>query len=347
VLQVRQKCFFSFIISPCCNDASLILFPLSPNSETCSPLINALNTCTVVDASMSLFLSSEDGASSAIASSLENVEKALQNKKFAKAVETGLLNITFIPSKDGNEVSSAVTGTRPYVAKDNRLSAASTSSLVLASAVIAAFVGAVYYMRQGRKSDESCAIQESGSSFAQQSPRDPDRPTSPFSEMLPGAYRIGDLDKMSMLSNSNMSPVYEDEDGSRSVVVSESGYTTEAAGTDIGDDSSLRQRALYQTPDEVSNFLSNSTSTTMEYLGARPRDGIPNVSDLEMSESEFDSNSEISSQASPRKLYSTSLLPAGNQDESMHAEEDLLFDDDKIAPEIPTETSMVDIPLGP
>jgi hypothetical protein len=310
-------------------------------------MINSLNTCTVVEAGISLFLSSEDDSSAAMALGLKNVEKSIQNKTFVNRVETGLLNITYVPSNTGEEVPSSLTSNRPNVAKASPLSATSTSSVILGSAIVVALLGAAYYMRHGRKSDTDSAsvIQEAGSSYAQPSPRDADRPTSPFSEMLPGAYRIGDLDKMSMLSNSNMSPVYEDEDGSQSVVVSESGYTTEAAGTDNGDDCSLRQRALYNTPDDDSSYQLNST--TLEYLGARPRDGVPIMTDLEMSGSEFDSNSEVSSQASPRKLYSTSLLPAGNEDESMHAEEDLLFDNQEVSPGISTENSMVDVSLGP
>jgi hypothetical protein len=309
-------------------------------------MINSLHTCTVVDAGISLFLSSAKDSSSALSLVLQIIEKSLKSKTLAKKVETGLLNITFIPSKGGDEETSAISGNISEVTKDSPMSAAGASSAALGGAIFLALLGAVYYMRHGRKSDaENSAIQEAASSFANPSPRDHDRPTSPFSEMLPGAYRIGDLDKMSMLSNSNMSPVYEDEDGSQSVVVSESGYTTEAAGTDIGDDSSLRQRALYNTPEDDSNYRLNSTA--LEYLGARPRDGVPIVTDLEMSESEFDSNSEVSSQASPRKLYSTSLLPAGHEDESIHAEEDLLFENDKIVPGISTENSMVDISLGP
>ena len=235
---------------------------------------------------MSLFLTSKDTADEAIKLSLKNVESALRSKSFVSKVETGLVKIKFISSNEDYPASVTTNGSN--LSQETGLSSTGSASLVVGSALIAALIGAVYYFRQGRNRDgDASAIQEAGSSFAQPSPRDPDRPTSPFSEMLPGAYRMGDLDKLSMLSNSNMSPVYEDDDGSQSVVVSESGYTTEAAGTDAGDDSSLAyaKRGLY-TPDEESSYMAG---TSLDFLGARPRDGVRHTSDLEMSDSEMDS----------------------------------------------------------
>jgi hypothetical protein len=316
-------------------------------SETCSPEIDPLHTCTVVDGRLRLFLSDREHAEDAIALSLVQVKKAIGRQSFVNRVETGLRKITFIQNIATVDVPvSAASTTREEVDGETGLSATGSSLLALGSAMIAAFVGAVYYLRQGKNREvDTTAIQESGSSFVQPSPKDDDRPTSPFSEMLPGAYRMGDLDKMSILSNSNMSPVYEDEDGSRSVVVSDSGYTTEAAGTDGGDDSSLTytKRKLY-TPEIDNGYMS---SASIEYLGARPREGGEPASDLEMSDSEFDSTSEVSSQASPRKLYSTSLLlPSGLQDESMNVEDILLFENEKKEPGISIEQSMVDISLS-
>lgn len=294
-----------------------------------------------------MFLTNRESATDAIALSLQEIRSALGQNSFVNRVETGLMKISFIQTD--TSIDAPVTESsneKSDLNQETRLSPTSSAFVAMGGAMIAAFVGAVYYLRQGRKEEvDAVAIQESGSSYAQTSPVDGDRPTSPFSEMLPGAYRMGDLDKMSILSNSNMSPVYEDSDGSRSVVVSESGYTTEAAGTDGGDDNSLTytKRALY-TPEIDNGYMS---STSQEYLGARPRDGAVPVTDLDFSDSEFDSTSEASSQASPRRLYSSSLLlPAGHQDESIHAEDILLFENEKRDTGVSTEQSMVDISLS-
>lgn len=331
-----------------------MLICMIPSEETCAPVLESSNTCTVVDGRVRLFLTKSDRSAEAIKLSLQAVEKAMGDKNFVNKVETGLRRIVF-----KKEVGSSVEGTPSTTDSSNNsneelsnsetgLSAASSAMVGLGSALIIAFVGAAIYMKSVRnKADNDQYVQEAGSSIVSGPVRtfedDADRPTSPFSEMLPGAYRIGDLDKMSMLSNSNMSPVYEDDDASRSVVVSESGYTTEAAGTDGGDDSSFAQTVPYTPEGEYS---------TLENLGARPRDGIITTSDLEMSDTDSEHASDGSSQSSPTKIYTTSLLlPRGSLDESMHGEEEadiLLFDSSRYEPpNLPeTSASMVDISLS-
>lgn len=288
---------------------------------------------------MRLFLSSRDTVESAIQLSLDQIKIALKNEEFVLKVETGLKKIDFISNADEEEVPvSNIQSSGDVTTAETGLSTTSSALVGLGSALILALAGAVYYIRHARTKDlNGTMMQDTGSSFAQPiSPSDPDRPTSPFSEMLPGAYRMGDLDKMSMLSTSNMSPVYEDDDGSHSVDVSESGYTTEAAGTYSGEDSSLghSKRTMYSTPDMYGTpdgekgYLS---AGSLEFLGARPRDGAPVMSDLEMSDSETDAASDVSSQASPLKLYATNslLLPDGDQDEPLQNEDILLFEKPK------------------
>lgn len=310
----------------------------------CKPDIDSKNECTVVNGRIRLFLSNRDTADDAITLATKQIQKAFGKSIFVNRVETGLRKITFIPDEiseiQDNSISKVSSG-REAADDENRISPTSSFLVAFASALLAALVGSVYYLRQGKKRDVEALQEEDGSSFAPPI-QNKVRPTSPFSEMLPGAYRMGDLDKMSMLSNSNMSPVYEDEDGSSSVVVSESGYTTEAAGTDGGDDSSLTfsKRALY-TPEEEKDYMSSSS---LDCLGAIPRDGNQFTSDLEMSDSDFDASSVESSQTSPLKTYSTSLLlPQGHQDESMTAEDILLFEN---AETVVIENSMVDVSLS-
>jgi hypothetical protein len=313
------------------------------------PVVDPSNNCTVIDGRMRLFLSSRETAESAIRLSLQEIERALGNEDFVVKVETGLIKIDFLQNDETADVpvSDMPSGSKESSAETG-LSTTSSALVGLGSALILAFIGAIYYVRRGRKKDmDGTIMQEAGSSFVQQSTTEKDRPTSPFSEMLPGAYRMGDLDKLSMLSTSNMSPVYEDDDGSHSVEVSESGYTTEAAGTSSGDEISVSysKRTAFSTPDGENGYVSGGS---LEFLGARPREGAPLVTDLEMSDSELDSTSYASSQPSPLKLYTTNslLLPDGDQDESMQNEDLLLFENLNTELGQRVDDSLVDISLS-
>jgi hypothetical protein len=146
-------------------------------------------------------------------------------------------------------------------------------------------------------------------------------------------------ENMSILSNGNMSPVYEQdhEDSSintSSVNPSEGGYATTTTGGTIGGGTS--------SGDSVSQYskLSACNSTTPKFLGARP---LPDA--VEMAIGSDVSDSDISGEdLSPVKMFaaqrtSTLLLPSGADEDENHADETLLFSTST------SEPPMDDVPL--
>lgn len=155
-----------------------------------------------------------------------------------------------------------------------------TTSFVLVaigSAALIVFVGSIYYMkRENSESSDGAATQAAGSSlYDHHYDPDAERPASPFSEMLPSAYRYND--NMSILSGHQQvgleavieqNPSTDEESPSpgantiesSSIMVSESGYTTEAAEDDSVSLSFGMPTSLYRTVAE-----------SPELLGARKR----------------------------------------------------------------------------
>ena len=104
------------------------------------------------------------------------------------------------------------------------------TSLVLfavGGCAFAASVGLIYYLRRHGNYTSSGAATQAAGSDQQISRMDADRPLSPFSEMLPSAYRFD--------QDGNMSAILELDDESATqrsgIVVSDSGFTTEEEGS--------------------------------------------------------------------------------------------------------------------
>lgn len=104
------------------------------------------------------------------------------------------------------------------------------TSLVLfavGGCAFAASVGLIYYLRSHGKYSSSGAATQAAGSDQQTGHIDSHRPLSPFSEMLPSAYRFD--------QDGNMSAILELDDESATqrsgLVVSDSGFTTEEEGS--------------------------------------------------------------------------------------------------------------------
>lgn len=156
---------------------------------------------------------------------------------------------------------------------DESLGTTSFLLLAVGSAALIVFVGSVYYMRRDSpSSSDGAATQAAGSTVHDLQYDAGDRSASPFSEMLPTAYRYNE--NLSILSGSNgLEAVAEDNsprdietppspartEGSSSIILSESGYTTEAAD----EDESLSF--------DVPRSLYTKVTESPELLGARKR----------------------------------------------------------------------------
>lgn len=277
---------------------------------------------------MRLFLSSKDSAEVATALVLETIKNAFSETDFVEKVDSGLISITFIDDAGASSPSAVKDETEDKNSSigqegDSALGLTLSSMLFVAvgSAALVVFVGSVYIWRRREPNDDRGGA---ATRFADSTANGTSRlPTSPYSEMVSGSYRLDRLGEMSILSNSNMSPVYEQdqEDADTaagsvagSVVLSDGGYTTDAGCTDGGDSTYLEGGS--------SKYSSQSTP---KFLGARPFPGTVNMDMEEISDSDLDTSGEMS----PVKMYvgNKLLVPTGGdlEEESLQADESLLF----------------------
>lgn len=265
---------------------------------------------------------------------LQNIETAYESGDFVQRVGSGLMKITYLVG-DQNRGENPVEGDDT---QDQDTDSGGTSPMtpllfvVAGSAALVVVVSSVYMWRRFRgSSQDGMVTQFAGDSLeTSKSGTTPRRPSSPdaLSELIPGSYRLGD--NTSILSNSNMSPVYELEDDS--VVVSESGYSTEAGAAD-----SESENATYVGL--MSKYSTGGGSaSTPDYLGARPMPGAI-VGDLEDMEAPSDSDLDTSGETlSPVKMFvannavnNANMLDNGDVETPSSSSEDdaLLFELDE------------------
>jgi hypothetical protein len=302
-----------------------------------------------------MFLSGEDTVENATALVLKHIRMSYADPSFVKRVETGLLKITFwteTSEEDGTANAPPINQGQDTNNKNDPVTQSSGSGLSLSSLLFVAMgsaalvitVGSVYYWkrRRGGGDDEDGGHGSSATRLASLTINDTatfenndehgeKSPPSPYSEMVSGSYRLDRLGEMSILSSSNMSPVYEmdgnetDTDtvaGATSVMISEGGYTTDAGGTDTEGDSTVL--------DNTSKY--SSSQSTLNVLGARPFPGtVGNIDMEDVSDSDLDTSGEMS----PVKMYighslmnhsKLLVLPSGRDPmEEENEDESLLF----------------------
>ena len=336
-------------------------------TETCQPELDPSNKCTVIIGRMRVFLSKKDSVQQATALVVKRIQESYDDPTFIDRVNSGIVDITFlITEEDGSSGENApppiededeAGSDKEAQESDSRLGLSSLLFVAVGSAALVVFVGSVYFYRRGRNNNENedGVHGSSASHFASvtvndaglQEPNDKDenadnikRPVSPYSEMVSSSYRLDRLQEMSILSSSNMSPVYEmegnetDNDtvgGGASIMISEGGYTTDAGGTEEGDST------MFESTTTVEGSKYSSSHSTPKVLGARPFPGtIGNFDMEEVSDSDLDTSGEMS----PVKMYvgnalmnnSTQnkllVLPSGNDamdEENEDNDDSLLF----------------------
>lgn len=281
---------------PGCLLLSLTLpFILYTLLETCVSDTSDL-ACTVFNGQMHLYMPASENANYVFYQARTAIKSIIDNPNFRNNV-VGLLKSTYlgppivIPSSfnDGDSIKGNQSGEG-----SETLGVTSLVLVAVGSAALILFVGSVYYMRRDSGTSEAGvdgnATQAAGSSvndysFPFVSPRA--MSTSPFSEMVPNAYQFNE--NMSILSGGmsilsgggveGLEAVIEQSDeeaqsprtiqspahtDTSSILVSESGYTTDA-----GEEEELDNSLSFDVPRSL--YTKTAESPDRVLLGARRR----------------------------------------------------------------------------
>jgi hypothetical protein len=275
------------------------------------------------------------------------IAEVMQDKNFVKTIGHGLRQVTYLgplvpgpvlvvgTSNDGPNASMVPTN------GDSSISSTSIAVTVASAAAFALLVGSVYYLRRRTFTHshlhDGDFTKAAGTSSMDDHAALPEkeRATSPFSEMLPSAYRFsGNMSVMSgeidNSSGSGLSAVLENpsgeqssRDGGESLQMSESGYTTEAAGSD--------SISFLDMPKTLYPRSANSPLL----LGAKKRED--NIITAKAGSAEYDELSDVSESPSnsPKGKSATSpilLYPSHDDenDESTDMDDALIFTDEHL-----------------
>lgn len=244
---------------------------------------------------MNLFLSNGQKAEEAIYWGQKNVKDVLQDPTFITDVGLGLVSISYLGPEprrpDENNDRSRLGGPSNFnQTGTSTLGTASIALMAVGGAVIMVFVASIFVWRRNRYDTamqhsiynatqtggvSASPIMSSNLTISDGSGGDPrdhragdddddgDHPTSPFSEMLPSAYRFND--NMSIMSGRDgLSAVTEAAESSEEQLSDNSiaGFTADAVGNG-GDESSLSfemPQCLYTTKDN--NTCATTVGTT-------------------------------------------------------------------------------------
>jgi hypothetical protein len=316
---------------------------LSLIPAACNVTLNPSNKCSTYEGKISLFLASDTtiSASNLLARTL--IAELLDERAIIDQVGNGLLRIAYVGPKapgpvlvvgtsDGTPASMVAPG------EDSPTNSVSIAATAASAAAFALIVGSIYYLRRKVRShspsSDSDYTHGPGISTMDDlnTQGEKERCTSPFSEMLPTAYRFsgnmsvmsGDIDNS---SGSGLSAVLENPSGEQSsqgcesMHMSESGYTTEAAESD--------GLSFLDIPKALHTRRSDSPLL----LGAKKRE--ENVITAKAASVEYDEMSDVSASPnnSPKAKSAASpvlLYPSHDDenDESADIDEALIFSDD-------------------
>lgn len=275
--------------------------------EECVAEVDPDNVCAVWQGKMRFFLSDQDAIDQATDYILPIIEDVINSSIFVTNVGSGLIQAKYLGSTTASPVEGDATGnSRPL--DTGSFGMTSVVLLTVASAALVVFVGSFYYWRRSYGRRPSSAANQAAGSTLNDTTYSSMRPSSPFSEMLPDAYRFNE--NMSILSGQGaMSAIAEDEEMtvSSAIMMSEAGYSTEAAADT---DSSL---ASFDVPKSLYTHVPESPIL----LGARKRNP-----DQIMSAGESDTDTS-DNEASPMRKGAAPALLQPNPDES--ADDMLLF----------------------
>ena len=303
-------------------------------TETCVPTLDS-NSCAVYQGKMTLFLADKQLDVIAEYVALSNLKEIVEQSTIVESIKEGLVKITYM-------------GPAP-VAPYGLLDAVDDSSSSMngaAVAVMTAGAGAVLLLlaamfawrRKGTKESMDLAIYEEAISQAGQSslhglPTESDEehgpsPSSPFSEMLPSAYRYSE--NMSILSGQGLSAVTEvtESDGTQSINISLSGFSEDNGGDEVDGNVVEMPESLVLRSQSVSPCLTETDRSSSSELHCETSSDNYDGEDYSSSD---DSPKESEPQTkSSKPAAMTSLLlgiasPKNKLNTSSHDDEALLF----------------------
>jgi hypothetical protein len=259
------------------------------------------------------------------------IRSILNSTDFSRKVGSDLVASRYVgDSGNGNPVASQGNNNNPTQEQLNAGGLGVTSIVMVAigSAALIVFVGAIYYWRRSHESDSSdfggnaANCNDGSSTLLSNIPPDMhNRPTSPFTEMIPDSY--GFNSNMSLISGPGMSAIAEDEeaqsDQNSDIIMSDSGFSTDAQTTDgslleLGQSNYTRQ---FESPSILGARSNPMTSIQLQSEGG------------EYSDSEL-SCDEPCTPAKKISLLSSSSAPVSSpsrRDESFEADDAVLFRD--------------------
>lgn len=219
----RTVRFGDFVSTYFCALTNKILFNFFHLAQ-CTPSVDIENQCTVIDGILTVYISQQADFELAKYYTLTAIRQALG---LVDNQVTGLVKAVYLGPDIANP---AAFGTSEIDAGDIATGPDNINTSLVLFAVggcaFAASVGLIYYLRRHGSGNSGAATQAAGSD-QQTGQYDAERPLSPFSEMLPSAYRFD--------QDGNMSAILEldDESGTQrsGIIVSDSGFTTEEEGS--------------------------------------------------------------------------------------------------------------------
>lgn len=257
----------------------------------CAPEESTSNKCTAIDGTVRFFLSNPGRFEEAMALAGPMVRDIVADPSFVHDVGTGLIKITLLESNgngggdtdgdgDATDDDEGIFGQGSDKVIEGETGFGTFSFVIVAigSAALVAFVGSVYYWKRGNSDGpDGAATQAAGTSMLYQdqsrcgdddllseSLSTHERPSSPFSEMLPSAYRFND--NMSILTGQGgMSPVFEADACSDS----SGGFASEHDTSLL----SFEQVDNHNNSSNNSNNIHRYGASSPILLGARARDG--------------------------------------------------------------------------
>jgi len=339
-----------YCLSPLAESANIAALDSRPldiedNEQFCSSEVDIENSCSVWTGKMRFFLTDQSSATEAADLAVAEIKSIIESQEFVEQVGSGLVQAKFLEALIDDIAPVQSSGNIDDAINSGNMGLTAVVLVAVAGSALIVMVGSVYYWRRsyGRAIPSGAATQAAGSSLNHtndSSMLTATHPTSPFSEMVRGAD--GFTENMSILSGrgSGMSAIIEDEERSHtsaSLVISDTGYSTEAAGGGGGDNESLLSM-------DVPKSLYTRTPESPNLLGARKRNPHSvlgdDMSDLEASEDEMsDTGNSPSRKRGAGNIVPLALLGATGDgsnpsakngattdpNDSMHADEMLLF----------------------
>ena len=221
------------------------------------------NDCSVVDGILTVYISQQTDFELAKYYTLTAIREALG---LVNGQVTGLVKATYLGPDIVNPAEFNVNGIEADdIAQDPNNLNTSLVLFAVGGCAFAASVGLIYYLRRHGNSSSGGATQAAGSD-QETGLSGHDHPLSPFSEMLPSAYRFD--------QDGQMSAILELDDESATqrsgIAISDSGFTTDEEGSiaisaisSLGDSVSVTQRTVLGARKRQVGFARQHTAVTL------------------------------------------------------------------------------------